>query len=462
MSLTSNFPRYSYVIGSRLDFTLDTLQDLISFCDTMLHIDPGRLRVLHLSDRLCDNLACRDNQPWLGLWSSRLSLANNLQELRLGNSNELLQEESSIFTMITKCRNLKTLKLYEGGNETIAMFPEMLSQLTTIVHSTDRKYSSGGGYDYGRFFQCTATQALETLVLDSLECHDDTFVPNRCFTSLKKLSISHSTVSVASLVAAFPLLENVTLEEVTCYAAFSGGWLSLQRLDIDVICLQKFAITSRVTHLVIMRSAVAEHSQGYKKTKPISQVIQNTQPVKLTLSATFSMREPDQYFWNKLLDSLSSVRTLELCFEAVLANNYRGMEHWMVSRNLHSSFYVLLTPRQKFILPRLLEQSQVDTLEIKVETWARILEPSTPAINAPPHVDGNVFTGFRNYCHGLNEQLAMTIPLYRHTTLQWISVQVSEGECLNDGLITSAFVQRWQVVWFPDGRRDLRSVSQQG
>ncbi|KAF9805004.1 hypothetical protein IEO21_09232 [Rhodonia placenta] len=134
MSLTTGFPCYFYKTESGVALRLDTPQDFASFLQDIRQNGEPYLRVLRLSDVVCEMLTRQDHNKWLAYFAKVLSGASNLQELRLGHSQNLLLEPSSLSTSITNCRSLKVLELHAGGPLTIAMLPKMTGQLVHVVH----------------------------------------------------------------------------------------------------------------------------------------------------------------------------------------------------------------------------------------------------------------------------------------------------------------------------------------
>ncbi|EED83248.1 predicted protein [Postia placenta Mad-698-R] len=358
-----------------------------------------------------------------------LNGASNLQMLRLGHSEEMLRALPSLCTAIKTRQTLKSLELRAGGRTTIAMFPNMESTLVHVVHKID-SLEVNARRNYASFFGCDAIRNIKTLVLDCCWYKSGPFgIEGRRFNSLESLTLSYSHAPVDHLVKACPHLRDLILAEVESCDRFSGNWPSLQRLSIDAIGLYRFPITAGVVHLDLMRCDAAEQDDDIRETKLIPQAVRNIKPVELSFSTTFGTR---QQLWGKLVASMSSVRSLEICFEAVMASESecQDMKTWMNE-----------------VLPLLLG-SQVETLTIKVHTWARntwVYTPDGP-LRISPEVGDEVFTPFRNLCMVLGPQLGNIISQFGHLgKLQTLSVEVHEGDQLGVSTSKAAFVQKWQV-----------------
>ncbi|EED83276.1 predicted protein [Postia placenta Mad-698-R] len=441
MSLTTGSPRYFYKTESGVALPLETPQDFALFLQDIPQNGGPYLRVLRLSDLVCEMLTRQDHHQWLVNFANVLSGASNLQELRLGHSQNLLLAPSSLSTSIRNCRSLKVLELHAGGPLTIAMLPKMTGQLVHVVHQVD---SMDEHYDYSQFFRCAAMQNLKILALDCFEHSDHPFRIGgwRCH-SLESLTLRYSYAPVDYLVKANPHLRDLTLTEVQSCDAFSGNWPFLHRLSIDPIGLDQFAIASGVFHLDLMRCDAAEQDDDIRETDLIPQAVKNTGPTELSLSTSFKVR---QQLWRQLVASMSSVRSLEICFEAVMASESecQDMKTWMNE-----------------VLPLLLG-SQVETLTIKVHTWARntwVYTPDGP-LRISPEVGDEVFTPFRDLCMVLGPQLGNIIFEFGHLgKLQTLSVEVHEGDQLGVSTSKAAFVQKWQVSWSEYNQCQLWAVS---
>lgn len=418
-------------LGAQIDCTkveLAEYADVYNFCRSMIPIvDGGKqlssLQVLSLSDKACGRL----DRETLYLLCQLLFNASALRVLRLGKSQKLLTEEPLLGRVIEELRELMTLEFYEGGTKTIEVLGNLKSYPVHLVHRTNGRFPRDA-YDYTPFAHSKVFERLESLNLDCFAYNRRTAIDPGQLTfnkSLKSLTLVASHAPLHPFVKAFPYLQDLTLEEVSCRHRCPSSqspdrWETIPKLTVDVMSLRAWKIASQVYHLIVTRRPLVKYDGNPEADlfTPVLNAVEDMKPTKFTFSTTLDVRDQ---LWGRMATRMSSVMYLEVRVEDLLVEPSGSITDWMSS---------------------IVSCLQVRMLKISIQAWATLDDASA---------DHEAFTPLRHMYVEFPTSLSRMVQ--NNYTLRYLILEVSEGASLTHGMSRIAFARKWQVIQDPWGYR---------